>query len=280
MSDEEADEYEVESIVDKRVKKGKVEYLIKWVGWPSDTNTWEPLAHLDCDEIISKYEEERKQKEGEEGEKEKKQAKKQEVKSRFRGFERGLTVEKIIGVTKDPGELHFLIKWRGSNEADLVAAREANEKIPQDVIKFYEKSLNWAEDHQEEYRKICGKELDSEEIVEEELLDNDNMAWEGIFKNNASLVEGGQTQREGHDISRSFNNPSSESKLSDDQQNNEAKVIEGQQNNEGKSGDGQQSKENRLGEGNQSNLNTPEEGHQNKKVDEEIPNTEKGENNL
>ena len=43
MSDE---EYEVETIINKRVRKGKIEYLVKWKGLDNpDDNTWEPV-HL------------------------------------------------------------------------------------------------------------------------------------------------------------------------------------------------------------------------------------------
>lgn len=41
------DFYEVERIVDKRKnKKGKVEYLVRWRGYGSDGDTWEPESHL------------------------------------------------------------------------------------------------------------------------------------------------------------------------------------------------------------------------------------------
>lgn len=45
MADEE--EYQVEQILDHTVKDGKHLYLIKWEGYDSDDNTWEPLGeHL------------------------------------------------------------------------------------------------------------------------------------------------------------------------------------------------------------------------------------------
>ena len=37
-------EYEVEVVLDKRMRKGKLEYFVKWKNY--DETTWEPLAHL------------------------------------------------------------------------------------------------------------------------------------------------------------------------------------------------------------------------------------------
>jgi len=151
MSDE---EYEVEKIISKRMRKGKIEYLVKWKGWENpEDNTWEPIANLECKELMEEYEKNHPEEKEDAGsssmkrkaeDKPSKPAKKMDT--RPKGFARGLTAEKIIGATNDPGELYFLIKWRGSDEADLVPAKEANIKIPQIVIKFYEERLNWYED--------------------------------------------------------------------------------------------------------------------------------------
>jgi transposase InsO family protein len=40
------DEWEVEEVRDKRRIKGTIHYLVKWSGWPSEYNSYEPAAHL------------------------------------------------------------------------------------------------------------------------------------------------------------------------------------------------------------------------------------------
>mmetsp|Transcript_8435 Transcript_8435/g.24822 ORF Transcript_8435/g.24822 Transcript_8435/m.24822 type:complete len:153 (+) Transcript_8435:2-460(+) len=39
-------EYQVEKILQVRHVNEEVQYLIKWKGWASKHNTWEPLSHL------------------------------------------------------------------------------------------------------------------------------------------------------------------------------------------------------------------------------------------
>lgn len=57
-------EFEVETILDKRInKKGqkeKVEYLIKWKGYPEHDSTWEPLVNLkNALELIQEFEDQK-----------------------------------------------------------------------------------------------------------------------------------------------------------------------------------------------------------------------------
>lgn len=156
--DEEVEEeYTVEKVVDGRVRNGKREYLLKWKGYPDSENTWEPESNLDCPDLIAEFEEKKKKREQEKKRKTqngmedssvKKKKKVAEVKTteddnKPRGFDRGLQPERIIGATDSSGELMFLMKWKDSDEADLVPARQANVKCPQIVIAFYEERLTW-----------------------------------------------------------------------------------------------------------------------------------------
>ncbi|XP_059651762.1 chromo domain protein LHP1 [Cornus florida] len=50
--------YVLEAVRKKRVRKGEVQYLIKWRGWPETANTWEPLENLQsCADVIDVFEE-------------------------------------------------------------------------------------------------------------------------------------------------------------------------------------------------------------------------------
>ncbi|CAL0329533.1 unnamed protein product [Lupinus luteus] len=49
--------YPVQSIRRKRVRKGQVQYLVKWLGWPESANTWEPPENLaNVPDIIEAFE--------------------------------------------------------------------------------------------------------------------------------------------------------------------------------------------------------------------------------
>ena len=39
-------EYEVESILDSRIRQGKLEYFVYWRGYPISERTWEPASNL------------------------------------------------------------------------------------------------------------------------------------------------------------------------------------------------------------------------------------------
>lgn len=58
-SDGSEPEYEVERIINARkTNGGKREFLVKWKGWTSRYNSWEPQEHLHCDELIKKFDSE------------------------------------------------------------------------------------------------------------------------------------------------------------------------------------------------------------------------------
>lgn len=157
--EEEEEEYVVEKVLDRRVVKGRVEYLLKWKGFTNEDNTWEPEDNLDCPDLIAEYLQSHKkagdgdkkdsgkrkvgETDNEPGSEDSRPKKRKDEQDKPRGFARGLDPERIIGATDSSGELMFLMKWKNSDEADLVPAKEANVKCPQVVISFYEERLTW-----------------------------------------------------------------------------------------------------------------------------------------
>lgn len=67
------------------------------------------------------------------------------------GFNRGYEPECILSAAhKSSGEHMFLMKWKGTTESDMVSAKEANERYPELVIKFYEEHVKFNENSSDE----------------------------------------------------------------------------------------------------------------------------------
>lgn len=62
---------------------------------------------------------------------------------RIEPFGNGRIPDKIIGATFSDSELKFLMKWKDTETADVVTAKQANVICPQIVIDFYESKLVW-----------------------------------------------------------------------------------------------------------------------------------------
>ena len=56
LEDEEEPEYEVEEILDSRIRWKRLEYLVKWVGYDSGHNSWEPVENLEhAPKIVGRF---------------------------------------------------------------------------------------------------------------------------------------------------------------------------------------------------------------------------------
>ncbi|CAF3920065.1 unnamed protein product [Adineta steineri] len=173
MADESVERFEIERIVDKRYRNNQLEYLIKWRGYPDSQNTWEPSSNIEGEQeadLLAEYEafnKHQQQKIMNSGSRPamntqspNKRRNDEMINSGLKkrplgvgnnmqsvhtptGFERGFEAEKVLGATDSAGELMLLVKWRQSDEADLVPARIVNMRCPSLVIDFYEQHSFW-----------------------------------------------------------------------------------------------------------------------------------------
>jgi hypothetical protein len=62
---DEQDEWEVQEIRDAQKFDGALHYLVKWTGWPSEYDSWEPAEHLaKAPKKIQEFERRKKRKRG------------------------------------------------------------------------------------------------------------------------------------------------------------------------------------------------------------------------
>ncbi|KAM3850026.1 chromobox protein homolog 3-like [Diretmus argenteus] len=127
-------EYAVEEVLDQRLVNGKPE---------ENLNPQLVSAFLEAQKNVKEKPAPVKRKSS--TDKPETEAKKKDVTEELHGFNRNLEPERIISATDISGELPimFLMKWKDSDEADLVPAHEAYSHCPQVVISFYEERLKW-----------------------------------------------------------------------------------------------------------------------------------------
>jgi len=151
----------------RTTKKGKVQYLLKWKGFPDSDNTWEPAENLECPDLIAAFVADQKQKQSSSSKNNESTAtppsnkrshsnnidevnnntsptKRPRIEYEQTGYARGLVPEMLMGATDIyDGELMFLVKWQSVTKPELVPARIVNKQSAQLVIKFYEDRLTW-----------------------------------------------------------------------------------------------------------------------------------------
>ncbi|XP_060834071.1 chromobox protein homolog 5-like [Rhopalosiphum padi] len=133
------EEYVVKKILDKRIQHGKVEYLLKWKGFSNFENSWEPIENLNCEDLIKKYEKERKRKSKPSNSIDSKSS----DESDNNNTEHQKVAEKVVHVKKLRGKITYCIKFKGIEEPVEIKSKKATKLYPQLILKHYHKIFVW-----------------------------------------------------------------------------------------------------------------------------------------
>ncbi|ULT99999.1 hypothetical protein L3Y34_000925 [Caenorhabditis briggsae] len=151
MDDPKDNVFMVEKVLDKRSgKAGREEFLIQWQGFPASDSSWEPRENLQCIDLLEEFEKEfakrekpsrRKLKSPERSTSKQQQStskqqpapesletpNEEEVFTKDNFSLHGKQLKCIVGITKTPGDLHFLCKFT-DDTARLIPAKEVNSR--------------------------------------------------------------------------------------------------------------------------------------------------------
>lgn len=137
-ADEKDNIFMVEKVLDKRIgKAGREEFLIQWLGFAPSDSSWEPRENLQCVDMLAEFEKEYAKKEkpsrrkpkSPEHQKQPSTSDQMEEESNMRDpfALSGKQLKCIVGLTKAPGDLHFLCKF-ADDTACLIPAKEVNSR--------------------------------------------------------------------------------------------------------------------------------------------------------
>ncbi|XP_046637343.1 chromobox protein homolog 1-like [Daphnia pulicaria] len=110
------EEYSVEKVMDRRVQKGKVQYLLKWKGYGHNDNTWENEEDMDCPGLIAAFENQTS-----------------------KDAENEFSVEKIMDKRVRKGKVEYLLKWKGYAHSENTWESEENMGCPDLMAEFENK---------------------------------------------------------------------------------------------------------------------------------------------
>merc|ERR1712223_344046 len=149
--DKDEEEYSVEEVLDKRTKRGKVQYLIKWKGWGSDDNTWEDETNLNCDNLIKAFN------------------KKSEKKESDNDSDEEFVVEKVLDKRTNKGKVQYHIKWKGYSNDDNTW-EEVETLDCKKLIEEFEKNLKKESKNSSKDDKDKKDDSEDEEFVAEKII--------------------------------------------------------------------------------------------------------------
>lgn len=142
MADSNDDVYDVEAIVNDRILKGRKQYLIKWLGYPSDQNTWEYEENIFCEDIKNEYEANKNKIKTAKKKREKTQPDKyvKRVTEEWAGI-----VKKVTGVSKTASGVLEVEYITYDDKKFSVSCEEMHIKAPIQLLEFYEENLAFPE---------------------------------------------------------------------------------------------------------------------------------------